>query len=131
MYEAAVTPSLWPRALAGFADAARSVDLTLAVGAGSKAWVVDSLPRFILTSGRWEPSIPASYLAHYSKINPMTAPINQSSEGDLLLCQEHISDEQISRSEFYQDFLIPTGGRYLGGWVLENNEKRQIMLALH
>lgn len=130
MYEAAVNPCLWPRALVAFADAARSVELTLAVGDSGKARSA-SLAKVIFTCGRWEPSVPASYLAHYSKINPMSNAIDQTSDGDLLVCQEHISDEQVSHSEYYQDFLIANGGRYQGGWVLENNGKRQISLALH
>jgi DNA-binding CsgD family transcriptional regulator len=49
----------------------------------------------------------------------------------MLVCQEHISDEEVSHSEYYQDFLIASGGRYQGGWVLANNIKCQISLAFH
>lgn len=133
MYEAAVNPSLWPSALATFADAAKSVELTLAL----YAKIPDSassgaVARLLLVSGRmWEQSDAKPYLDHYSKVDPLVRATIQSSEGDLRLCHECISDEDVAHSEYYQDLLLPKGGRYIAFWKPEDNAQRCISLALH
>lgn len=131
MYEAAINPALWPRALAVFADATQSIELTFVV-AIPKETGPDTLARFIFMTGRmWDWSTSERYYAHYAKINPLNVAIAKSDPGGLLICQEHITDVEVCHSEFYQDFLMPIGGRYMGGWVLENTPTNLMLLALH
>jgi hypothetical protein len=36
-------------------------------------------------------------------------------EGEWANCHEHFDEAFVARSAFYQDFLIPHGGRYVSG----------------
>jgi len=81
-------------------------------------------PRLFLSGSRvFPPEALRAYMAHYYKVDPLlqsAAPSRPA--GTLLLCHEYVSPDVAARNESYQDYLIPLGGRYMGGWCLENNE---------
>src|SRR5579872_6402057 len=119
LYEAAVNPSLWPRALAAFADLTQSRDVILSVIDKKRGQ-----PRLFLSASRlFPPNALRAYLTHYYKVDPLLqSSAAASPAGSLLLCQDYVSPEIAATNESYQDYLIPLGGRYMGGWCLENNE---------
>jgi DNA-binding CsgD family transcriptional regulator len=119
LYEAALNPSLWPSALAAFADLTQCRDVILSV--------IDKKcgkPRLFLSGCRvFSPDALRVYLTHYHKVDPLLqSTATEKPAGSLLLCHEYVSPEVAARNESYQDYLIPLGGRYMGGWCLENNE---------
>lgn len=69
------------------------------------------------------PDAMRAYLDHYYKVDPLLqSAASESPAGTILLCHEYVSPDVAARNESYQDYLIPHGGRYMGGWCLENNE---------
>ena len=119
LYEAALNPSLWPSALAAFADLTQSRDVILSVIDKKRGQ-----PRLFSSGGRiYTPDALHAYRAHYYKVDPLLqSAATTRPAGTLLLCHEYVSPDVAARNESYQDYLIPLGGRYMGGWCLENNE---------
>jgi len=128
LYEAAVNPSLWPSALAAFADLTQYPDVMLSV--------IDKKhgkPRMFLSGCRtYTPDAMRAYVDHYYKVDPLrlSAAIEKPA-GSVHLCHEYVSPEVVAKNELYQDHLIPLGLRYMGGWCLENNESLVAALSLH
>ena len=81
-------------------------------------------PRLFLSGSRvFPPEALRAYLDHYYKVDPLLQSAAATRPaGTLLLCHEYVSPDVVARNESYQDYLIPLGGRYMGGWCLENNE---------
>jgi DNA-binding CsgD family transcriptional regulator len=132
LYEAAVNPSLWPRALAAFADLTQYPEIIITVH--------DKIPgtkrgnlRLFMSAGRiCTPESNRAYGTHYYSVDPLRDSVAfETPTGSILLCQEYVSKEIVARSEFYQDYLLPLGGRYLGGWMLVNDERLVSSLVLH
>jgi len=127
LYEAAVNPSLWPRALTAFADLTQCRDVILSVIDKKRG-----KPRLFLSGCRvFTPDALRAYLAHYYKVDPLLqSAATTRPAGTLLLCHEYVSADVAARNESYQDYLIPLGGRYMGGWCLENNEAMLAALTM-
>jgi DNA-binding CsgD family transcriptional regulator/PAS domain-containing protein len=69
---------------------------------------------------------------HYCSVDPLReSAAFEAPTGAILLCQDFVSQEIVARSEFYQDYLLPLGGRYVGGWMLVNDERLVSSLVLH
>ena len=127
-YEAAINPSLWPLALDAFSAGTGSV------GAHLIAFDRQTLlPRWGFLGGSViAPDSMGLYIQHYKNVDPLiptmvVAPVANSA----MLCHEFIPQESVARSEYYQDFLIPSHGRYQAGWNLESNSDRVTALGLH
>lgn len=56
-----------------------------------------------------------AYIDHYGAIDPRRQLLAERGDGNWMLCHEHFDERYVSKSEFYQDFLIPAGGRYVAG----------------
>jgi DNA-binding CsgD family transcriptional regulator len=71
----------------------------------------------VLTAGgeRVSASAAERYDAHYGHIDPRLDLLRQAPPGTLCCDQDHFDDRFIARSEFYQDFLLPEGLRYVLG----------------
>ena len=119
LYEAAVNPSLWPSALAAFADLTQCRDVILSVIDKKRG-----RSRLFLSGSRvFPPEALRAYRDYYYKVDPLLhSAAATRPTGTLLLSHEYVSPEVAARNESYQDLLIPLGARYLGGWNLENNE---------
>ena len=106
LYEAAANPSLWPRALAAFADLTQCRVVILSVIDKERGQ-----PRLFLSGSRvFTPDALRAYLAHYYKVDPLlqsAAPTRPA--GALLLCHEYVSSDVAAKNESYQDYLIPLG----------------------
>jgi DNA-binding CsgD family transcriptional regulator len=89
-------------------------------------------PRLFLSGCRvFSPEALRTYLTHYYKVDPLLqSAATGRPAGSLLLCHEYVSPEVAATNESYQDYLIPLGGRYMGGWCLENNEAMQAALTM-
>jgi DNA-binding CsgD family transcriptional regulator len=52
-------------------------------------------------------------LDYYLRIDPRRIALGMQSIGTTLLCHEHFSDAFVDRHEFFQDYSLPLGRRYL------------------
>src|SRR5580700_6467299 len=132
LYEAAINPSLWPSALAAFADLTECRDMIITVHdkvPGTKRGKL----RLFMSGGRiCTPEANRAYGLHYCSVDPLReSAAFEAPTGAILLCQDFVSQEIVARSEFYQDYLLPLGGRYVGGWMLVNDERLVSSLVLH
>ncbi|MGL6045130.1 MAG: helix-turn-helix transcriptional regulator [Vogesella sp.] len=72
-----------------------------------------------------------SYEQHYSGIDPRKALLRQKPVGEAYCCAEYFDDAFVSRSALYQEWLIPHGGRYVGGGCVMRNQQQNAHLAFH
>jgi DNA-binding CsgD family transcriptional regulator len=52
-------------------------------------------------------------LTYYLRIDPRRVLLSRQAVGSTLLCHEHFDDAFVSRNEFFQDYSLPLGRRYL------------------
>ncbi len=70
-----------------------------------------------------------SYFAYYHAVDPLRKIVGTHRDGDLILCVgQYISEEFINKDEFYQDYIIPAGTRYMAAFTFNNS---QGVLTLH
>lgn len=70
------------------------------------------------------------YAAHYAAIDPRRLIAEQKlSTGELLLWHEHFDARNISRSEFFQDYLLPIGVHHTLASTLIRNEQQVVQIA--
>lgn len=125
LYEAALCPEDWPRALKA---------LTAAVDARMSQFLVwDSAAGCQAASVTWnvDPADEQRYARHYGALDPHRPMIAGWPCGRLLLSHEILDRQTVDRSEFYQDFLIPSGGGHLAGIRLTDDADRLMVLGIH
>ena len=71
------------------------------------------------------------YLAHYFRIDPRLAIGLASPTGVVVACHDFLDDRFVSGSEFYQDFLIPHGPRYIVGGNVFRKGGKNIHVAIN
>ncbi|MFZ2973931.1 MAG: hypothetical protein WA049_14950 [Ferribacterium limneticum] len=78
----------------------------------------------------FEEGIGPDYAAHYAAIDPRRLIAEQKlATGELLLCHEHFDARFVSRSEFFQDYLLPIGVHYTLASTLIDDEARVVQIA--
>lgn len=70
------------------------------------------------------------YAAYYGAIDPRRQLLDSQPVGGVLACHEHFSSDAVSRSEFFQDFLIPSGSRYVAGSRVWTDGNEDFVLGL-
>lgn len=75
------------------------------------------------------PEAALDYVRDYHAINPRLLPVLQLKPGEWMHCHEHFDEQFVANSPFYQEFLIPYGGRYLSGTKLVENEHFLVLLG--
>lgn len=124
VYAAAAGRLGWHAALS---EVARALDL----------WAVQVLGvdtrtgRLVFSSyGGATPQTSLDYLRYYSTVDPRMSVGMATPAAQWMHCHEHFDDAYVERSEFYQDFLIPHGGRYVSATKLIEDDDVQFILAL-
>lgn len=69
-----------------------------------------------------------AYIDHYGAIDLRRKLITERADGKWVLCHEQFDERYVSQSEFYQDFLIPVGGRYVA--IVNLGQVNGLMLGL-
>lgn len=85
---------------------------------------------FSVHGGRSSPRTALDYFRHYNALDPRVGMAMRTPPGQWMHCHEHFGDEFVRESPFYQDFLIPHGGRYASGTVLVDNDEVGFLLAM-
>jgi DNA-binding CsgD family transcriptional regulator len=107
LYDAVLAPQAWPWVLTQVADAVGvdSVDFLVTAPGGKSGFG----PR----SGRISPEADRLYREYYGSISPRRKLAQRMPVGAFMICHHHFDDDFVRRDEFYNDFCIPMGLRYL------------------
>ncbi len=71
------------------------------------------------------------YLCHYHLTDPRSALLMNLGPGEWVNCHEHFDEDFVAGSPFYQDFLIPHGGRYASGTKLYQDDQLAVIWGIH
>jgi DNA-binding CsgD family transcriptional regulator len=71
------------------------------------------------------------YASHYAGIDPRRAFMLSAPVGQTYRCASYFDEKFVARSEFYQDFLIPNGFRYVIGSCLHRSADQQIFVGFN
>lgn len=71
------------------------------------------------------------YAGYYSRIDPRRKFIETAGVGQTYRCSAFYDQKFVSGSEFYQDFLIPQGFRYVIGSCLHRSDAQSIFVAFN
>ena len=113
LYEAAAIPELWPTAMRAVADhvGATSADLY--------RWsAADGYDATTPSSGI-EPGMRRVYADYYVRIDPLIGRVLPYGPGTIFNCADHVEAAEVERSEYYQDYMLRWGHRYLAAAPLE------------
>ena len=126
IYEAAVDPRAWTDAL----DALSSL---LDAWCGHYQLWEDgaNTTAFSVVSEHVPKKDEQAYVDYYGAIDPRRQLLAERADGKWILCHEHFDERYVSRSEFYQDFLIPVGGRYVAAAQLGKGYGLTAILGMH
>lgn len=126
LYEAAVEPELWPQAMTRLADYVAAFDVTLIYWDQPNPDV-----RFVVSAGRYSPDAVALYERHYSQLDPAAQAAARLPAGQPVLIDRLIDQDTVKRSAYYNEFLIPNGGRYVMGGVLLDAPHARATIGFH
>lgn len=73
--------------------------------------------------GTASPAASLGYIVSYHTQDPRVQLLMERPFGAWVHCDEHFDDAFVARSPFYQDFLLPHGGRYVSGTKIFENEE--------
>ena len=71
------------------------------------------------------------YIRTYHRIDPRAGLVVTLPPGQWMHCWEYFDDDFVARDRFYQDFLIPYGGRYVSGVKLLQSDSVSVVLGVH
>lgn len=126
LYEAALQPD-------GFLEVFHRVSESLGANVFHMfSWdAARNAPQFSIYSPRAEfDEIIARYDQYYGALDPRRGFVENAPLGEFVCCQDHLTDRDVERSEFFQDFQIPSGFRYLMGIRFARPGSDNILLGL-
>lgn len=98
-------------------------------------WALDTAKgRFLfshLSSSVQQTDAELDYLTTYHLIDPRTRYPLEAKVNDWFNCWEHFDADYVARSRFYQEFLIPYGGRYVSALKLRHDGDQVLLLGIH
>lgn len=121
LYEAVERPEAWQTA---FELLSRSlgVDCWTLMRFGGEAHVISA------GGDRIGPGAAERYESHFGAIDPRVPLMAHSGAGRMVVCRDQLDERLVSRSEFFQDFLLPEGLRWtLGGCVHRAGDEHYVV----
>jgi len=85
---------------------------------------------FSVHGGKSTPQTGLDYFRYYHSVDPRVGLAALTPLGQWFHCHEHFNDSFVARDPFYQEFLIPHGGRYASATNLIDDDEVVFMLAL-
>jgi DNA-binding CsgD family transcriptional regulator len=79
--------------------------------------------------GQTTPEMAFDYFSRYHRIDPRAALVATAPVGEWIDCKDHFDDKYVSTSRFYQEFLIPYGGRYVYGAKIAQDEAHVLVIS--
>ncbi len=124
-YEAAGEPSLLQPALRSLADLFTPTWITHFF-VGNKD--VTDVPLSLVSHDAIQPAA-EQYANYYGAIDPRVAVFSRNPVGQAFFCHHLFDERYVAKSEFYADFLIPAGGRFLMATKLAETETYSAILG--
>ena len=94
-------------------------DMARLLGANTAAIIISdretSAPSEFLMGGEMERDWIRAYADQYGLMDPASQILKDLPVGQVNQCHHYVDQGFVARSEYYQDFLIPAGGRYSSG----------------
>lgn len=125
LYLAAGGLLCWEEALGTIADAMRLWGVHI-VGVDER----NNALKFLLDGGEMPPEAIVDYIGKYHQCNPRLGALLALQGDEWMHCHEHFNDQFVATDRFYQEFLIPYGGRYLSGTKIISDDKQIVILAI-
>jgi DNA-binding CsgD family transcriptional regulator/PAS domain-containing protein len=122
IYEAALDPALWPGVLRRITDHGRATCTVMLALEPRTARPVQLL--FDVWPGYDQ------FVAHYAEIDPRNAYARGQPAGSKFTDYSFTTEAEITRSEFYQDYLLPHGVGYVGAIMLTNDARSFAGIAI-
>ena len=86
---------------------------------------------FFYESSGLPPEGTLDYLRTYHHIDPRVQLLLSLKPGEWINCWDHFDDAFVAINPFYQEFLIPYGGRYASGTLLLQEGSVNVILGVH
>lgn len=86
---------------------------------------------FSATGGSFRDDAERLYVEHYAALDPKLPLAHTVPPGDIFFCHRFFDDRFVATSEFYNDFLIPIGSRYIAGCTLWKQETQAAYVGVH
>jgi DNA-binding CsgD family transcriptional regulator len=125
IYETVLEPGLWPDVLL---RCARQVG-----GIGAYMMTVDKQnmqPLFLVAAGDADLTAlenQSEYLHYYRQKDPRLAFMADAKIREWRCCHNYMDQQFVNHNEFYQDFLIPRGGRYgMASWIADGGAQKTV-----
>lgn len=125
IYAAVEEPDRWDRAIASVARVLGGAGATLEIHRRR-----DRALTFFRGVGMPDDGITA-YVAHYHACCPRLPWGRYLAPGTPIYDHMFLTEAEMSRLEFYEDFLAPAGFRHLLGGTIENDDATLALLAVH
>lgn len=77
------------------------------------------------------PAVALDYMRGYHAIDPRAQLLMSLPYGAWVHCHEHFDERYVSTHPFYQEFLLPHGGRYVSGRKVFEDDETVMVLGLH
>lgn len=124
IYDAVLAPDQLPLALAHMTEWLQG-DTCHLVG-----WKGGCGEPLLSVSTGLDEGIGQDYAAYYAAIDPRRQlALDRYAPGELLLCHEHFDKRFVSRSEFFQDYLLPIGIHHMLGTTLVHDSQHLVQIA--
>jgi len=125
-YEAAADPEQWANSLSGLTDL---------LGAFATTFVLWDLraqrPAFSAITDRYSETALQLYAERYGALDVSAQVASRQRPKELVNCASFITEDHVRRSEYYNDFLIPHGGRYIIGAKLIERDGVVGFIGIH
>lgn len=84
----------------------------------------------MISHEEYEPTV-AAYAHHYGHIDPRRGHLDLAPSGGIYRCSEICNSAFVGRSEFYQDYYLPHGLRYVLGSCLFRDEHQSVYVSFN
>jgi DNA-binding CsgD family transcriptional regulator len=71
------------------------------------------------------------YIRRYHRIDPRLEIVLGMQVGEWFDCHEHFDEDLVAGHPFFQEFLLPAGGRYVSGTIVHRDDGLTVFLAIH
>ena len=126
IYNAAAGRTSWDPALEQLAHSLDAFAIHL-IGVDKRSLGV----RFSHTGGHAPAEMHLDLLRRYHQIDERLPVVVQNDRDTWFHCHEHFDERHVARSPFYQEFLIPYGGRYVSGIKLVDDDDMVVVMGIH
>jgi DNA-binding CsgD family transcriptional regulator len=99
-------------------------------GASRQAELV-SLLAGMLEVGKAQPEAALDFIREYHQIDQRAALAMGAPVGQVVSCHRHFDEAFVAQDRFYQEFLIPYGGRYSSGMKVYEDEGQAVIWGVH